>query len=110
MCEPSKVTDDWVTKGCHIHVNGIELHVITNHLAEIEFRSVFASTRPDRLRAAFKVAYEACLADPAVRTRWMQRLDMARLFMLNYEGALQHRANGRMLEFKFLKIALTRWR
>lgn len=24
MCRPSTVTDDWVVKGCHIHVDGVE--------------------------------------------------------------------------------------
>jgi hypothetical protein len=109
MCEPSKVTDDWVIKGCHIHVNGIELNVYTDHLARIDFRPVFSSTSPDDLRAAVKAAYEDCLADGAVRQRWMTRLDMARIFMLNYRGRLYPKANGRMLEFKFLRIAIARW-
>jgi hypothetical protein len=109
MCEPSKITEDWVTKGCHVHVNGIELNIYSDHEAHIGFREVFSSTTASDLRAAIKSAYEDCLPNPAVRKRWMQRLDMARIFMLNYQGALYRKANGRMLEFKFLRIAIGRW-
>ena len=109
MCEPSKVTDDWVTKGCHIHINGVELNVYTDHRARIEFRAVFSSTPADILAAAIKSAFEDCLRNPFVRRRWMQRLDMARIFMLNYQGKMHPKANGRMLEFKFLRIAIERW-
>jgi len=109
MCEPSKVTDDWVTKGCHIHINGVELNVYTDHLARVEFRAVFSSTPADVLTAAIKSAFEDCLRNPFVRRRWMQRLDMARILMLNYQGKMHPKANGRMLEFKFLRIAIERW-
>lgn len=108
MCEPSKVTGDWVTKGCHIHVNGVELNLYSNHLGEVDFRAVFSSTRPDRLREALKTAREECLANPTVRRRWIQRLQMATVFMLDYSDEPRAKANGRMLEFKFLRIAIER--
>lgn len=99
MCEPSKVTDDWLTKGCHVHVNGVELNIYTNHLGGIDFRPVFSSTPADRVKAAIKVVYEECLTDPAIRRRWIQRLEMARVFMLDYPGELHALANGRMFDF-----------
>ena len=108
MCEPSKVTDDWVTKGCHIHVNGVELNIYTNYIGRIDFKPVFSSTAEERVNVAIKVAFDQCLPDPKVRTRWIQRLEMARIFMLDYPGVLQSLANGRMLEFKFDDIALER--
>lgn len=109
MCEPSKVTDDWVTKGCHIHVDGVELNIYTNNTGGIDFRPVFSSTAPHRLNRAMKIAYEECLPDPFMRKRWIQRLEMARVFMLSYPGELHSLANGRMLEFKFIRIAIARW-
>jgi len=56
MCQASTVTDDWVTKGCHIHVNGVELNIFTNHLGGIDFRSVFSSTHENRVKQAIKTA------------------------------------------------------
>lgn len=109
MCEPSKITDDWVTKGCHIHVNGVELNIYTNHIGEIAFRPVFSSIRRALVEQAMKTAYEECLPDPATRARWIQRLKMATIFMLDYSGELHGLANGRMLEFRFIQIAINRW-
>jgi hypothetical protein len=31
VCLPSAVADDWVKKGCHIHVHGVELTVAPDH-------------------------------------------------------------------------------
>jgi hypothetical protein len=109
MCQPSTVTDDWVTKGCHIHVNGVELNIFTNHLGEIHFRSVFSSTHENRVKQAIKTAYEVCLPDPDTRAKWIQKLKMARVYMLSCSGELASLANGRMLEFKFIRIAIERW-
>lgn len=109
MCEPSKVTDDWVTKGCHIHVDGIELNIFTNHTGGIGFRSVFSSSRPEQVASAIKVAYRDCLSDPFTRNRWIQRLDMARVFMLDYPGQMRDLANGRMFDFKMIRVAIERW-
>ena len=109
MCEASKVTDDWVTKGCHIHVGGIELNVFTDHHGEIKFRAVFAATPANLLQQAIKTALEVCLPDRAVRTKWIKRLEMARVCMLGFEGQPARKANGRMLEFKFLRIPIERW-
>jgi len=109
MCEPSKVTHDWVTKGCHIHINGVELNIYTNHLGEIDFQAVFSSTPPEQVRQAIRTVYDTCLPDPSIRRRWIQRVEMARVFMLNYPGELRALANGRMLELKFIRVAIERW-
>ena len=109
MCDASTVTDDWVTKGCHIHVDGVELNVFTNHRGEVQFRAVFASTPAHLLNRAIKTAIEVCLPDKTVRKKWIKRLEMARVFMLGFEGEPARIANGRMLEFKFLRIAIERW-
>jgi len=108
MCEPSKVGEDWVTKGFHINVKGVELAVYTDHLAQVRFRAVFSFTPSKAVQKAIKIAEEKCLPNPRVRKRWIQRLQMARLLMMNYPNNTS--ANGRMLEFKFLRIAIERWK
>jgi hypothetical protein len=109
MCEPSKVTDDWVTKGCHIHINRVELNIYTDRFGEIRFRPVFSNTTSKQLAAALKIVREECLPDAATRQRWIERLEKATVFMLGYAGDLHDLANGRMLEFKFIRIAIERW-
>jgi hypothetical protein len=94
----------------HIHVLGVELVVFTTHEPSgFAFRPYFSSTDAERARAAIKHAREVCLPDPAMRERWMRRLEMARVYMLNYKGKLAKLANGRMLDFKLIRIAIQRW-
>lgn len=109
MCQPSKMSPDWVVKGCHIHVDGVELNIYPDHEGGIGFREVFSKTHPRRLSAAIRKAWEVCLPDGRVREEWLHKLDMARAYMDGYEGELAEKANGRMLEFKFLRIAIERW-
>ena len=108
MCKPSVVTNDWVTKGCHIHIDGVELNIFANHLGTIEFRAVFSKAPKDDVARAIKIAWEKCLPDPEVRKRWIKRLESARIYMLDYQGVLSPLANGRMLDFKFIRIAIER--
>ena len=109
MCQASTVTDDWVSKGCHIHVNGVELNVFSNHLGKIDFRAVFSKAPLNLVQQAIKTARELCLPDPETRKKWIRRLEMARVFMNGFEGEPASKARGRMLEFKFIRIALERW-
>ena len=44
MCRISAVSEDWVDKGCHVHVASVELALRPDHLGGIVFRSVFSST------------------------------------------------------------------
>ncbi len=39
-----------------------------------------------------------------------ENVERAILYMLQYEGVLRNLANGRMLEFKFLILALKRYK
>ena len=109
MCKPSTVTDDWVTKGFHIHVGGVELNVFTNHLGSFDFRAVFSSTPEVRVKQAIKTAWEVCLPDPLTRRKWLTRLEMARIHMMSYTGKYSIKANGRMFDFKLIRIAIERW-
>ena len=109
MCESSIISDDWVTKGCHIHIDEVELAMFDDYRGRVAFRPFFSSTPRDRGKKAVKLAYEECLPNPDVRRRWINRLEAARVFMLGYSGAMSSLANGRMAEFKFLRIAIERW-
>src|SRR5687767_5777227 len=106
MCEASIIADDWVTKGCHIDVNGIELMVYDDHKGQVCFRPVFSSTSNDEWKEAVKLAYDLCLPDPLVRKRWIAKLNSATVHMLGYRGELISLARGRMAEFKFLRLAI----
>lgn len=108
MCNSSKVSDDWVVKGFHVHIGGTELNVFPDHQGGIGFRQVFASAKPKNVARAVSIARQKCLSDPAVRDAWIRVLETASTFMLDYPGILGQRANGRMLEFKFLVLAIKR--
>jgi len=111
MCSPHKIAPDWVVKGCHIEVNGIELVMRPDHTGRVMFSSVFSSTAENLVKAAIKVATETCIRDPKIRASWIARLEMAMVYMLDADtdDSLAHLANGRMFEFKLLKIAIQRW-
>src|SRR5207249_6707125 len=44
MCQASKVTDDWVVKGCHIHIGAVELVVFPDHRGGVGFKPFFTVT------------------------------------------------------------------
>jgi hypothetical protein len=103
MCRPSTVTDDWVVKGCHIHVDGVELAVRPAHneayLDGFVFKKVFRSTSDEAFEAAAKKAREECLTDPIVRGRWRRSLQGAIEFVRLFTGEPADKANGRQYEF-----------
>jgi hypothetical protein len=109
VCLPSVVTDDWVKKGCHIHVDGVELTVAPDHEGGVIFRPYFSTTSVARATRAIRIARDDCLSDPAMRKLWTRAIKNASRYMLGYEGAHKSWANGRMLEFKFLVLALERY-
>jgi hypothetical protein len=110
VCKPSVVTEDWITKGMHIHVKGVELNIFTTHKKSgFGFRAVFSTTNPKRLQAALKHVRKKCLPDRNVRRRWISRLNMATIYMRNYQGVYARMANGRMYDFKLIRIAIERW-
>lgn len=108
MCNSSKVYEDWVVKGFHIHVKGVELGVYPDHNGKIGFKSVFANTSQTKLDKAIRHANEQCLPDPDVRKKWYQMVNSARTHLSTYRGKLQTKARGRLLEFTFILIALER--
>ena len=111
MCQPSKVTNDWVVKGCHIHIGAVELVVFPDHRGGLGVKPFFRVTAGDRraVTEAIRIAEEECLPDPEVRKHWIWSLNQATNYMLSFDGEPSTLANGRMLEFKFLIIALERY-
>jgi hypothetical protein len=103
MCGPSTVTDDWVVKGCHIHVDGVELAVrpahSPNYLDGFVFKKVFRSTSDDMFQFAARKARGECLPDPTVRARWRRALERGITFVPSFPGEPADKANGRQYEF-----------
>lgn len=109
MCVPSVVADDWISKGCHIHVDGIELAVRPDHLGGVVFRSVFSSPNDATVQTAIRRAREECLSDDDVRKRWIQSIQRAKVHLMSHSGVLRRLAVGRVAELNFLEIALRRY-
>ena len=103
MCRPSTVTDDWVVKGCHIHVDGVELALRPTHSPTYRegfvFKKVFRSTLDAAFQAAARKAREECLPDPTVRSRWRRALAGGIVFVRSFSGEPADKANGRQYEF-----------
>lgn len=107
MCEISKVAEDWVVKGCHIHVGGVELLVRPNHLGGIVMKKAFSCTEDRDADAAIRVATQ-WLAEVENRQKLFDAIGKARRFMLGEFGQMRDLARGRGAEFTFLLAALRR--
>ena len=103
MCRASTVTEDWVTKGCHIHVDGIELGVCPTHSLDyfdcVLFETIFRTTPDAAFHAAAKKARETCLADPMIRDRWRRALRRGMQYVRTFTGEPAEKGNGRQYEF-----------
>jgi hypothetical protein len=109
MCVPSVVADDWISKGCHIHVDGIELALRPDHLGGVAFSSVFSSPGEAAVAAAIHRATEECLPDNDERKRWIESIQRAKIHLMSHRGVLRPLAVGRVAELHFLEIALRRY-
>src|SRR5690348_14064384 len=72
VCDPSKISQDWVEKGFHIHVDGVELTVSPDHLGGVMFQVWFSSTPTEDAARAIKTAKDDCLPNWDVRLRWIR--------------------------------------
>lgn len=107
ICRPSAIYDDWVLKGFHVHVEGIELAVRPGHqTGMIVLRRVFRSDSWAEIDAAKRLLIERCLSSKIVRDRWAQTLTRAMKHLNGYSGDLPDLANGRKYEFRRLQKAL----
>ena len=107
MCRISPVGDDWIVKGFHIHVHGIEIAMRPDHVGGIVFRKVFRSTKHDDATSAIKVA-SGLLHDIRWRARFRVVLGRAIEYMNEVQGDLRSLSLGRAAEFRFLAVALDR--
>jgi hypothetical protein len=107
MCRISKVAPDWVTKGCHIHVAGIELALRPDQSGGIIFKKMFTATPEADADAAARQA-RAWLQEPANRRALYQSVFRAREFLATDFGLLTELACGRRAELTFLLAAIRR--
>ena len=107
MCRPSVISDDWVMKGFHVHIEHVELVVRPGHRrGEVVFKNFFSSAAKKDVEAAVKDIRDRCLEDPTVRKQWCSTIDRAIGYLEGYRGELAELANGRKAELTFLKRAL----
>lgn len=107
ICRPSAIYDDWVLKGFHVHVEGIELAVRPGHQpGMIAIKRVFRADSWAEIDAAKRLLIEKCLSSKMVRDRWVQTLARAMDYLNGYRGDLPEKTNGRKYEFRRLQKAL----
>ncbi len=106
MCRVSTISDDWIVKGFHLHMEGVELVMRPDHLGTIVFKKVFRSTPNKDAEAAISRAQEL-LEDVEWRARFHREALRAREF-LRARGLLAELARGRAAEMTFLAAALHR--
>lgn len=105
MCRISKIGDDWIVKGFHLHVHDVELVMRPNHKGSIIFKKCFRST-PDREAQPAIGRASQLLTDITWHQRFYRELERARRFVQTSGGRLSDLANGRAAEFTFLLVAL----
>ncbi len=105
MCRISRMGADWVVKGFHIHVYGIELAMRPDHVGGIVFKKWFRSTSDAQARVAINRANEL-LMDLAWRRRFHREVSRGTDYLKGIGGGLSVLAQGRSAEFAFLARAL----
>jgi hypothetical protein len=108
MCRISIISEDWVVKGCHLHVGPVELALRPDHRGGIVCRRCFATTPAWQIEAASKEVVKA-LEDPTWRAKLQKTLERATVFLQGIEGEPMKLARGRLRELRFLVVALERW-
>lgn len=107
VCSPSTVYDDWVYKGFHINVEGVELRVRPGHRpGMIVFKRFFRRDSRADVDAARRIAIQHCLSSRAVREKWVETLVHARKYLNGNDAGLPEKANGRKREFRSFEKAL----
>ena len=107
MCQPSKMDPDWVVKGFHLWLDGVEIAVRPTHspsyLDGFKFVKFFSSTSDAAFDPAARRARDECLADPVVRARWRRDLERGMNYLRSFSRTgLVNKANGRQCEFRWL--------
>jgi hypothetical protein len=108
MCRISPVGDDWVKKGCHVHVGAVELVLRPDHLGGIVFRSPFSSTLQWEIDAAARLV-TSMLDNPIWRSKLKETIEKAMIHLMGVQGSAYVLARGRLFELRKLIRALERW-
>jgi len=105
MWRISAISEDWVDKGCHIHIDHIELAVRPDHLGGIIFRKVFSSTPDADHDVASRIALKL-LENPGFRAKLRDSIERAMTHLPGITGYKMAKARGKLRELKFLLVAL----
>ncbi len=105
MWRISVISDDWVDKGCHIHIRHVELSVHPDHLGGIVFRRVFSSTLDADYHRANQIALDL-LGDGEFVRKLATDVRRAMNFLQGITGYKRSLALGRLREFNFILVAL----
>ncbi len=103
----SVVAADWITKGCHLHIAGVEIGMKPDHRGGIVFKRVFTTDDMAEIRQAIAVANEL-LRDQAFRRKAREVVERALVYLRGESGLLRKLAEGRQLEMRMLIHALNR--
>jgi hypothetical protein len=106
-CRISTISEDWVTKGCHVHVGQVEIALRPDHELGIVCRAVYSKTPDSEVEAAGRVVSEA-LEDPDWRAKLKDTLERAMDFYQGIEGKKKPQARGGLRELRMLLVALQR--
>ena len=104
----SAIAPDWVDKGCHLHVDSVEIALRPDHLGGIVCRPIFSSTTDVNLQSSCRIVFTRLREDRVFRSRLGDALERAMTFLLSIEGEKLARARGRLFEFRMLILALER--
>ena len=85
MCRISAVSEDWVGKGCHVHVASVELALRPDHLGGIVFRPVFSTTDDWQLWVAARLV-EAKLDDVLWCNKLKDTIERAMTHLMGVQG------------------------
>ena len=105
MCRISKISEDWIVKGFHLHVYNIEVVMRQDHLGGIVFKKWFRSVSNEAARPAIDRAREL-LQDVYWRRLFHREASRAREYVGRTSTRLEDLAIGRAAEFTFLMAAL----
>jgi len=85
MWRVSAVSEDWVDKGCHIHIDQIELSVRPDHSGGLILRKVFSSTTDADFDVASRLAL-GLMAGSSFRQKLRDSIERAMTHMLGITG------------------------
>lgn len=108
MCRISVIHEDWVVKGCHLHVGELELGIRPDHRGGVVLRPIFSNTDQRDLDAAIRLVM-ARIEDPTWRGTLRDTVERAMDFLMGVQGGLRPHARGRLRELRMLAVALERW-